>query len=487
MSNYRNIRNMYRETRFSIPFNNTTIKRRMLINKLGLSQEIESALSCSSTNHNSKINNNHNKLTIPPKVITKFKSNVLPHSYDKTYSSDIDDNSTVCNESSMSFGNRVNLRSPTPDQGEELPSFALSPILRKGNMVLMRNTTDESDIDENDNETEDITLCISSDNNENIYDEHSFVIRKPNVSLVRKAKSLDIDPIMDDFDFFSDYKVIKEEDLNEIESTHSHNEKINEEPTEAETVIDDGQLEQETISNEKEEDTTKESSLLNFNDHETHEIHDIKDIVEKNTLEEDVLPPNTNTDAIKVTLQFMEPEAEEDDEECINDHNNEKEEVDVENNNEEETEKSTSFSNDTEADVSSITEDQQSEAEQMILQFVVADKKEKTRLQQAIIDQTTQRLNEKQQEADRLTNKINQQKAKMEEHKARQRHLSQELELKRRQSAELRLKLSTQFEKNQQQRKELNYYKEMNSKYMEVNRRLQEQIRELTKLKYLKV
>jgi len=474
MSNYRNnIRNMYGETRFSIPFNNTSIKRRLLINKLGLSQEIESALACSSTNRNckTKTGNNHNKLTIPPKIITKYKNNVIP--YDKTYNSDIDENATVCNESSISFSSRINSRSPTPDHGEELPSFALSPILRKGNMVLMRSTTDESDIDD---ETEDITLCLSSDNNENIYDEHSFVIRKPNVNVVRKAKSLYTEPIMDGFDFFSDYKVVKEEDK-----------KINEELTEVNTVNDDDQVKPTTINNEKEKDTIKESNPSHLDE---YEIHDKEGIVEKSTLEEQVLSTDTKTDIVKISPQYMEPDTGEDDEEDINSHP--KKEIEEEKNYEKEihinkTEEPTSVNNDTEMDIPSTIEDQQSETEQMILQFVAFDEQEKTRLQQAIIDQTTQRLNEKQQEADRLTNKISQQKAKLEEHKARQRHLSQELELKRRQSAELRTKLTSQFEKNQQQRKELNYYKEMNSKYMKVNRQLQEQIRELTKLKYLKV
>ncbi|OUM69175.1 hypothetical protein PIROE2DRAFT_2869 [Piromyces sp. E2] len=474
MSNYRNnIRNLYREARFSIPFNNTTIKRRMLINKLGLSQEIESALACSSTNRNSKINNKHNNLTIPPKVITlsKFKNSVSPHSYDKTYSSDVDDSATVCNESSISLGNRVCLRSPTPDQGEELPSFALSPILRKGNIVLMRN---ESDIDENDNEIEDITLCISGDNNENIYDEHSFIIRKPNIGLVRKAKSLYIDPVVDDFylNTNNDYKIIREEELHEIESNHSHNEKINEELTDVETVVNDGQIEHLTNDIDKEKNIIKESRPLQSDNHDTSNDEDI--LLEEDRIKNNALSPNTNINTIQIPSQFMEPEEEEEEEE--------EKEIAVH-----EVEKPISVNNDAETDVPYVTEDQQLEAEQMILQFVAFDEQEKTRLQQAIIDQTTQRLNEKQQEADRLTNKINQQKAKMEEHKARHRHLSQELELKRRQSAELRLKLTTQFEKNQQQRKELNYYKEMNSKYMEVNRQLQEQIRELTKLKYLKL
>jgi len=49
------------------------------------------------------------------------------------------------------------------------------------------------------------------------------------------------------------------------------------------------------------------------------------------------------------------------------------------------------------------------------------------------------------------------------------------------------MKLSYQYERSQQQQKEINYYKEMNSRYMEANRLLQEQIRELTKLKNLKV
>jgi len=132
-------------------------------------------------------------------------------------------------------------------------------------------------------------------------------------------------------------------------------------------------------------------------------------------------------------------------------------------------------------------EPKSSEAEELLLKFVAYDEQEKTRLQQAIIDQTTQRLNEKQQEADRLTQKINQQKVKMEEQKGRQRRLTRQLELKRRQSAELRLKLSFQHERGQQQQKELNYYKEVNAKYMEANLLLQEKIRELTKIKYLKV
>jgi hypothetical protein len=116
-------------------------------------------------------------------------------------------------------------------------------------------------------------------------------------------------------------------------------------------------------------------------------------------------------------------------------------------------------------------------AEQMFLQFVADDEKEKYELQQVIIDQTTQRLSEQQQEVSRLNTKINHQKVKMEERKALHRQLSHELELKRRQSAELRLKLSTQFEKSQQQQKELNYYKKLNTKCIEENRLLQQQIR----------
>jgi len=126
-------------------------------------------------------------------------------------------------------------------------------------------------------------------------------------------------------------------------------------------------------------------------------------------------------------------------------------------------------------------------AEQMFLQFVADDEKEKYELQQVIIDQTTQRLSEQQQEVSRLNTKINHQKVKMEERKALHRQLSHELELKRRQSAELRLKLSTQFEKSQQQQKELNYYKKLNTKCIEENRLLQQQIRELTKIKFLKL
>eukprot|EP00833_Pecoramyces_ruminatium_P017006 jgi/Orpsp1_1/1191038/evm.model.d7180000083074.1 len=583
MNNYRNsLKNMHRETRFSIPFNNTSIKRRILINKLGLSQEIESAISHPSNSSqpltiNSKISKNNNKNNLS---ISHFKSNYIrPISpYDKAYTSDNDDNITVCNESLLSFGNRLGLRSPTPDFDDDLPTNILSPILRKGNISLMRNTHYH---DSDDDDTGDVTFYDTNDHN--LIDDKSFFFRKSNsINIIRKAKSLDIINITADFnsikdirDFKADFDVLNKLKNLKIDENTNHLIEKNKKKSNIiskDTISNNSNPSYNSTKNEIKDTTTKfsddhphtlSSNNNNSDNENSSDINDSNDDVNCETYKEQELnklkekdesnmKDVTNDDNkssfstsistltlnnnIGLTQQYMEPDENELFEEEIipieekrNNYNSLlvksseqsisiSQPSSIEQSTQQSSEQSISISQasssieqstqrsseakeikeienkkEVNSDLSSTStnslefSNSPSTAEQMFLQFVAMDEQEKTLLQQAIIDQTTQRINEQQEEANRLTNKISQQKAKLEEHKALHRQLSRELELKRRQSAELRLKLSSQFERNKKQRKELDYYKEMNSKFMEENRLLQQQIRELTKRKFSKL
>ena len=645
MSNYRiGLRNMHRETRFSIPINNTSIKRRILIDKLGLSQEIESAVSngTSTKNYKTGLNKGYTKSKLSISS-SNFKNNttVRPLSpYDKGYNSDIDDNLTLYNES---IGNRLGLRSPTPDIDDILPSSSLmSPILHKGNINLMRNVAyHDNEVDN----TGDITLYDFNDRN--LIDEKSYFFRRANsVNVIRKAKSLDIIHIPADFnsikdirDLKTDFEVLKE--FKDLDSDESKKNIVEEKKEETKDII----LKEDNSnsnSNSKLNSSTSNSKIISSisaNDatpdhtHETFktlseiEVTDLSNsntqqisnnnnnnkrinnndynlnisiIHEKNEIKENN-NNNNNNNNINIPQLYMEPsednlfeeeisiiDQDEKDssinpklqssqplqqkEQLLENHTARKqsseqsqsllkksidesikqpseqpseqpleqpleksleqpleqlleqtfeqpskqslkqkseqplerlieqsinqsietstikqpqsistEDVVLEENNKEMEPSLSTSSSTSEPSISSTF------LEQMLLKFVAYDEQEKALLQQAIINQTTQRLNEQQQEADRLTNKINHQKVKLEERQALHHQLSQELELKRRQSAELRRKLSTQFEKNQKQRKELNYYKEMNTKFMEENRLLQQRIRELTKIKFARL
>ncbi|KAL6593405.1 hypothetical protein U3516DRAFT_648620 [Neocallimastix sp. 'constans'] len=460
MSNYRiGLRNMHRETRFSIPINNTSIKRRILIDKLGLSQEIESAVSngTSTKNYKTGLNKGYTKSKLSISS-SNFKNNttVRPLSpYDKGYNSDIDDNLTLYNES---IGNRLGLRSPTPDIDDILPSSSLmSPILHKGNINLMRNVAyHDNEVDN----TGDITLYDFNDRN--LIDEKSYFFRRANsVNVIRKAKSLDIIHIPADFnsikdirDLKTDFEVLKE--FKDLDSDESKKNIIE--------VTDLSNSNTQQISNNNNNNKRINNNDYNLNISIIHEKNEIK---ENNN-------NNNNNNNINIPQLYMEPKTST----IKQPQSISTEDVVLEENNKEMEPSLSTSSSTSEPSISSTF------LEQMLLKFVAYDEQEKALLQQAIINQTTQRLNEQQQEADRLTNKINHQKVKLEERQALHHQLSQELELKRRQSAELRRKLSTQFEKNQKQRKELNYYKEMNTKFMEENRLLQQRIRELTKIKF---
>jgi len=208
MNNYRNnIKNMYRETRFSIPFSNTRIKKRIAINKPGLSHEIETALSNSTNSSrfltvnskfNIKVNNNENN-----KSISNYKNNIIrPISpYYKVYNSDIDDNTNVYDETSLSFGNMFGLKSFTPD-----------------------------------------------------FDENSFFFRKANgVNVIRKAKSLDIvnatvdintiKDIKTDFDISNEVKGLSHQYMEPVENEFLEEEIIPIEKNEKSSLLIKQQLE----------------------------------------------------------------------------------------------------------------------------------------------------------------------------------------------------------------------------------------------------
>ncbi|KAG4085630.1 hypothetical protein H8356DRAFT_1061692 [Neocallimastix lanati (nom. inval.)] len=486
MSNYRiGLRNMHRETRFSIPINNTSIKRRILIDKLGLSQEIESAVSngTSTKNYKTGLNKGYTKSKLSISS-SNFKNNttVRPLSpYDKGYNSDIDDNLTLYNES---IGNRLGLRSPTPDIDDILPSSSLmSPILHKGNINLMRNVAyHDNEVDN----TGDITLYDFNDRN--LIDEKSYFFRRANsVNVIRKAKSLDIIHIPADFnsikdirDLKTDFEVLKE--FKDLDSDESKKNIVEEKKEETKDII----LKEDNSnsnSNSKLNSSTSNSKIISSIKNHTarKQSSEQSQSLLKKSIDESIKQPSEQPSEQPLE-QLLEKSLEQPLEQLLEQTFEQPSKQSLKQKSEqplEQMEPSLSTSSSTsEPSISSTF------LEQMLLKFVAYDEQEKALLQQAIINQTTQRLNEQQQEADRLTNKINHQKVKLEERQALHHQLSQELELKRRQSAELRRKLSTQFEKNQKQRKELNYYKEMNTKFMEENRLLQQRIRELTKIKF---
>jgi len=509
MSNYRtSLRNFHNETCFSIPLNSTSNKRRMPINKRGLSQEIEFSLSCSSAQPTNKIfksctaNSVRNtNLVSKPLNLSKLRNNIGPISYNtnsnKMYSGDIDDNATVYNDS-ISMDNRSRVKSPTSDLGDDLPSFNLSPISPKKNTLFINgipfdniNQNFDNDNENNNNDiTDDVTLCPSNDTTT---DEKSFIIHRPKINILKKCKSFDVDYIVEDYVFFNDIKTVKEDPNSMFESSNDFNtNKTMDELTEV-VVVEDIKGNNENLLDGL-QDQSEEIVNLNFSNIQKSPKESIKDELNLNSYEE-IKDDNFSCGELKLPKEmgvtiphYMEPEQDKSfkEEEEVKKSSIRKDEQD-------QLQSSSSFSStfssisNEEVIPTDFDESNSIETEEMLLQFVVSDEKEKTCLQQTIIDQTTQRLNEKQKEADRLTNKIKQQKIKMKEHRARQLLLSHQLELNHRQSAELRMKLSYQYERCQQQQKEINYYKEMNSKYMEANRLLQEQIRELTKLKNLKV
>jgi len=504
MSNYRTgLRNFHNETCFSIPLNGISNKRRMPINKRGLSQEIEFSLSCSSVK---PINKNlktcttksirNSNLISKPYNFSKQRNNIVPVTYNtnsnKTSSGDIDDNETVYNDS-ISVDNRSRLKSPTSDLDDDLPSFNLSPISPKKNTLFIngipfdnvnQNFDNDNDNNNNNDITDDITLCLSNDTTT---DEKSFIIHRPKINILKKCKSFDVDYIVEDFVFFNDIKPVKEDPNSMFESSNDfNNNKTMDELTEV-VVVEDIKGNDENSMGVL-QDQGEEIVNLSLSNEQKSGKDKIKDELKSN-LNEEIKDDNFSCEELKLPKEmdvtiphYMEPEQ---------DESLEEEESSIGKGKQDQLSSSFSstFSSVSNEEVipTDFDESNSLETEEMLLQFVVSDEQEKTCLQQTIIDQTTQRLNEKQKEADRLTNKIKQQKIKMKEHRARQLILSHQLELNHRQSAELRMKLSYQYERSQQQQKEINYYKEMNSRYMEANRLLQEQIRELTKLKNLKV
>jgi len=569
--NYRNnLLNLHRETRFSIPFNNTSIKRRILIKKLGLSQEKESALICHSpTSPHSSSNKGYNSTN---KIAKLKSSNYSPYTYTKLYNENDgieDDNITVYSDSTLAMGrsSRLSIRSATPDFSDDLPPLTFSPILRtKGPLVHNTNSVINNNTnDTNDNETADTTFCLNDTNDttsvptDPVTDENSYFFRNIHNINVRKAKSLDVDHIMTDYDFFNDIKEFKDDTNKETMLTtvdNCQNQQLNSTEFLTTNAIDDhpqindeGEKEEEKDEGKPTENEISPSfsptTRNKMNMHVRFEKEQEKDQTETS------LSLLSEKPVLTEAVQFMEPDEDNDEdqnddfltENIVEDHKiddvddvivnknsvNEAEEREKEKGKGEENEVSidsitsttiipdisstSDHNNDSVKSINSVNSKNSSSSstplpvitvttppsttdplnkssvasEQMLLQFVAYDEQEKNRLQQTIIDQTQERLNEKQEEADRLQLKINQQKAKIAERQARQSRLTLELEFKRRQSAELRSKLKIQQEKNQQQCQELNYYKTMNTKFMEENRRLQEQIRELTKLKYLKL
>ncbi|ORX61060.1 hypothetical protein BCR36DRAFT_6175 [Piromyces finnis] len=402
---------MYSDIRFFITHNDT--KKQTFINKHDLTKEIEYALSCSSANN---IYNSHNKLLIPLKAISLSKLKNTTFSYNKTNNNGIEDNTFICNDSSISFNNKVNVK-----------SIAL-------------------------NQAEDITFFVSNNKNNNLLNERSYEKQKNEV--VKKLKYLNTSSFMKKYNLFNG------------ENNYSNDKKINEKE---ETFANDSCIKKIIIANENEKNKNKDKININTNKEKFDEM---------GSVDEDVLSthPNINAACACTSICPEEKNGKKDDSiECEkkenkgNNYEEKKPVIKMEN--------SIPIYSKEKFDI---------DEEEMILELVANDEKEKTRLQQIIIDQNLQHLSEKQKEVDRLNKEIVQQKAKIEEHRSHHIHLSQELELKRRQSAELRTKLISQFEKNQQQLNELNYYKKMNYKYMEINRQLQKQIRELAKLKYLK-